>query len=61
MTLLHLTAGQGPAECRLAVPGLVAAAAAEARAAGLAVGTGEEVAGARIAGPAPQSSSRGRP
>lgn len=35
MTLIHVTAGQGPAECRLAVAGLVPAILAEARAAGL--------------------------
>ncbi len=35
MTLLHVTAAQGPAECRLAVRGLLDAALAEARAAGL--------------------------
>lgn len=36
MTLLHFTSAQGPAECRLAVRGLLDAALAEARTAGFA-------------------------
>jgi peptide chain release factor len=35
MMLIHLTAGQGPAECRMAVAGLVGVLVAEARGAGL--------------------------